>query len=125
MMECKLPSVLTFTHHLLRNLVFSSIAYAVLCIDGQIKYITSEVLTSKHDLLYGQSTTYCKWFKRVYYEDFEYLKKYLNAHLVVNILIVKIHQDIVTRLNHTGIPSFVQESFTDGGAYPNLIVNCT
>ena len=38
------------------------------------KYITSEVLTSRHDCLYGQRTTYCKWFKRVYYGDFDCLK---------------------------------------------------
>ena len=74
-MEGKLPSVLTFTYDLLRNLIMSSLACAVVCIDGRIKYITSEILMSRHDCLYGQRTTYCKWFKLVYYEDFDYLKK--------------------------------------------------
>ncbi len=78
-MEGKLPSVLTCTYDLLRNLVLSSLAYAIVSIDGRIKYITSEILTSRHDCLYGQRTTYCKWFKRVYYKDFDYLKKYPNA----------------------------------------------
>jgi hypothetical protein len=79
MVQGELPSVLTITYDLYRNLVLSSIAYAIVCIDGRIKYITIEVLTSKHDCLYGQREKYCKWFKRVYYEDFDYLKKYLNA----------------------------------------------
>ena len=33
-MEGKLPSVLTFAHDTLRNLILSSLAYAVVCIDG-------------------------------------------------------------------------------------------
>jgi hypothetical protein len=72
-MHGNLPSVLTFTYDLLGKLVLPSIAYAVVCIEGRIKYITSEVLTSKYECLYGQRTTYCKWFKSVYY-DFDYLK---------------------------------------------------
>jgi hypothetical protein len=51
MMQGELPSVLTFTYDLLSNLVLSSIAYAIVCIDGRIKYITKEVLISKHDCL--------------------------------------------------------------------------
>ena len=71
-MEGNLPSVLTFTY-ILRNFIFSSLAYAIVCIDGRTNYITSEMLTSRHDCLYGQRTTYCKWVKRVYYEDVDYL----------------------------------------------------
>ena len=78
-MEGNLPSVLTFTYDILRNFIFSPLAYAIVCIDGRINYITSEMLTSRHDCLYGQRTTYCKWVKRVYYEGFDYLKKYPNA----------------------------------------------
>ena len=90
-MEGELPSVLPFTYDLLRNLVLSSLAYGTVSIDGRIKYITREVLTARHDCLYGQRTTYCKWFKRVYYEDFDYLQKFLNAQLDVNTSTVKIH----------------------------------
>ena len=78
-MEGNLLSVLTFTYDILRNFIFSPLAYAIVCIDGRINYITSEMLTSRHDCLYGQRTTYCKWVKRVYYEGFDYLKKYPNA----------------------------------------------
>ncbi len=49
--DCKLPAIITFAYDM-----------------------SSEVLTSKHDCLYGQRTTYCKWFKRIYYEDYNYLK---------------------------------------------------
>ena len=73
-MEGKLLSVLTFTYDLLCNLVLSSLVYAVVSVDCRITYITNEMLTSKHDCLYRQRTTYCKWFKRVFYEDFDYLK---------------------------------------------------
>ncbi len=48
-MEGKLPSVLTFTYDLLRNLVLPSLAYGIVSIDGRIKYITSEILTARHD----------------------------------------------------------------------------
>ena len=41
-MEGKLPSVITFAHDMLRNLVLCSIAYAIVSDDGRIKYITSE-----------------------------------------------------------------------------------
>ena len=44
-MEAKLPSVLIFAHDLLSNLILSSLAYAIVSIDGRIKYITSEILT--------------------------------------------------------------------------------
>jgi hypothetical protein len=37
-------------------------------------------MASKHDYLYGQYETYSGWLKRVFYEDFDYLKKkYLSA----------------------------------------------
>ena len=49
--DCKLPSVITFTYDMLRRLALCSIAYAIVCNNGRIKYITSEVLTSKHDCL--------------------------------------------------------------------------
>jgi hypothetical protein len=75
MMEGKFPSVLTFTYDLLRNLLLSSIAYAVACVDSRIMFITNEMRTSRQDCLYGQRTAYCKWFKPIYYEDFDYLKK--------------------------------------------------
>ena len=83
----KLSAVLTFTCDLLFNIVLSSLAYAIVSVDSGIKYITKEMLTSKHDCLYGQIGTYCKWFKPVFYEDFDYLKipktlsgyKYLNS----------------------------------------------
>ena len=87
-MNGKLPSVITYAHDMLRSLVLCSIAYAIVCNNERIKYITSEVLTSKHDGLYCQRTTYCKWFKSVYYEDYNYLNripkrlagcKYLNS----------------------------------------------
>jgi hypothetical protein len=77
-MEGKLSSVLTFTYDLLRNLLQSSIPYAVACVDSRIMFITNEMQTSRHDCLYGQRTAYCKWFKRIYYEDFDYLKKIPN-----------------------------------------------
>ncbi len=54
MMEGKLPPVLTFTYDLLRNLVLSSLAYAIESVDNSAFYITNEVLTSRHDCLYGK-----------------------------------------------------------------------
>ena len=56
-MNCKLPAIITFAYDMLRNSILCSIAYAIVCNNGRIKYITSEVLTSKHDCLYGQRTT--------------------------------------------------------------------
>ncbi len=73
--DCKLPAIITFTYDMLRNSILLSLAYAIVCDNGRIKYMTSEMLTSKHDCLYGQRTTYCKWFKRIYYEDYNYLKR--------------------------------------------------
>ena len=54
MMEGKLPPVLAFTYDLLRNLVLSSLAYAIQSVDNHVTYITNEVLTPKHDCLYGK-----------------------------------------------------------------------
>ena len=48
-MNGKLPSVITYAHDMLRSLVLCSIAYAIVCNNGRIKYITSEVLASKRD----------------------------------------------------------------------------
>jgi hypothetical protein len=74
-LEGKLPSVLTFTYDLIRNSHLSTIAYAIVCVNSRITFVTNEVLASKHDCLYGQYETYSKWLKSVFYKDFDYLKK--------------------------------------------------
>jgi hypothetical protein len=50
-----------------------------MCVDNHITYVTNDVLASKYDRLYGQHATYSNWLKRVFYEDFDYLKQFLSG----------------------------------------------
>ena len=45
----KQPSELIFAHSLLKKIYLSSLAFGIVCINKRVKYITNEVLTSRHD----------------------------------------------------------------------------
>jgi len=79
-LEGNLSSVLTFTYDLIRNSHLSTLAFAIVCVNNRITYVSNEFLASKHDCMYGLYETYSGWLKYVFYKYFDYLKKkYQNA----------------------------------------------
>jgi hypothetical protein len=48
----KLPSELIFTQSVLKNIMLSSMAYGVVCINKRLTYIANDTLTSRHECVF-------------------------------------------------------------------------
>jgi hypothetical protein len=45
----ELPSALTLAYNILNKMIIASLAYGIVCVNRRVTFITSEVLTARHD----------------------------------------------------------------------------